>query len=106
MGIATRFTLAACVVLVSLGHASSARAQVFELIDSFEGCPSAGCGENGDVARPSSRLHLGRDGFLYGATGVDWRPGEAAPRSWGSVYRISTSGERTILRRFTGESPA
>ena len=92
-------------VVCGVGHVSPARAQVFELIDAFAGCPVGGCGADGDAAVPDRQLRLGPDGLFYGVSGVDWRADEEQPRSWGTIYRINTAGERVILRRFNNAGP-
>lgn len=104
MRIPPQLAIAFAIALVCLGHAGSAGAQVFELIDSFAGCPPEGCDDSSDIARPVNPLLLGPDGHFYGSTGIDWRDGEAAPRSWGTIFRIDTAGQRTILKRFSGEA--
>jgi hypothetical protein len=103
VGIRPRVAVVVFAVAVSVAVAARADAQVFELIDSFRGCTPEGCDDTSDVARPDGPLLLAPDGFFYGATGVDRREGESSPRSWGTIFRIDTAGQRTILRRFSGE---
>ena len=45
-------------VALLLTNTVAADAQVFELLDSFAGCPAEGCGPAGDAAHPE-RLILG-----------------------------------------------
>lgn len=99
MAIAPRLVLAS-IVAILLAHASSADAQVFELIDSFAGCPPEGCGPGDDIAAPQVPLLLGPDGLFYGISSVYFVPGDDGPRSWGTVYRIDSAGRRVILHRF------
>ena len=87
--------LAAIVVVCGLGAATTARAQIFELIDSFAA----------DVSLPQGPLTLGPDGHLYGTSGIDWRNGEPAPRNWGAVYRIDGRSSRSVLYQFPGTGP-
>lgn len=95
-------------VLLILAQANMGRAQAFELINSFAGCPVEGCGPGvGDGATPfvDSPLVLGPDGNFYGVAGLDWRPGEETARSWGTIFRVSTNGMRTVLHSFDGIGP-
>ena len=105
MKIPPGFAVAVLALLCCLGPAASARAQVFELIDAFAGCPEEGCGAGGDIAHPAWPLILGPDGHFYGMSGIDSRIDEEEPRSWGAIFRIDTAGHRTILHRFNCAGP-
>lgn len=109
------FVATAAVVLLTIA-APSARAQQFELINSFAGCPSEGCGTTGDAAHPYAgdpwiangvigELLVGPDGYLYGISRPDFREGEVIPRSWGTIFRAGPDGSRIVLHHFSGQEP-
>ena len=106
MRLRSRFGLVAALLFAFvLGVASTAGAQQFELLSSFAGCPPEGCGPAGDAAKPREPLVLGPDGNFYGTSPIDWGSNVAAPRGWGTVFRVSPDGARTVLHHFPGTDP-
>jgi hypothetical protein len=98
-----RFALAVFLALIcGLGQASTARAQVFELIASFTGCTPDACPVGGDLGLPNGALHAAPGGLFYGVLTADPRIADVSPYLR-AIYRIDTAGNRVILHRFTGE---
>jgi len=104
MELRRRFALTIAGTVLLLAHPLSARAQVFELVSSFAGCPAEGCGPGDDAAHPG-KLVLGTDGDFYAVSAIDWRAGENTARDWGTIFRQRRDGSREILHRFDGTGP-
>jgi len=90
----------ALAVLLGAGATPPAQAQTFTLLHSFAGAP--------DGANPVAELVQDPAGNLYGTTQQGGITGGACTNiglgfnSCGTVFKIDTSGNETVLYRFTG----
>lgn len=74
----------------------------FRTLHVFQGAPQNG---SGDGAEPWGNLIQGRDGALYGTTyGGGTTTGYCVVAGCGTVYRVTTAGQESVLYRFTGHA--
>lgn len=74
----------------------------FQTLYVFQGAPTNG---SGDGSSPWGNLIQGLDGALYGTTfGGGTTAGYCVVDGCGTVYRVTTTGEESILYRFTGSA--
>ena len=74
----------------------------FQTLYAFQGAPTNG---SGDGSSPWGNLIQGQDGALYGTTfGGGTTTGFCIVAGCGTVYRVTTAGEESILHRFIGSA--